>query len=140
MSDALLLLVPIIGFPLVILAIASPFLGIWYQNKRNSFFKEIATKYNLKYTQNYPYKTFLWNTILSNPPQSARLLEGSIGGSKISVGDYISSIYWWPGYFQYISSGMQTRFFVNEKEQKIPLPFYWDRTYANRASPQIFMR
>jgi hypothetical protein len=118
-------LILLIGMPVVIIVAVSPFLMVWYQNKRNSFFKQMAEKYNLQYTQNYPYKTFLYHTILSDPPKTSRLIEGVINSNKVLIGDYIASQYWYPGFFHYITSGGKTMIFLNDKEQKVSTPFFW---------------
>jgi len=133
MGDFLYLLLPIIGFPIILLAIISPFWALWYQNKRNYFFKKLAEEYKLKYTQNYPYKTFLWQTLLANPPVAARVIEGPVNGTEIKIGDYIMSVYWWSR-IGYMTSRLQTRFYKNGREQEVALPIFWKLASENKVS------
>ena len=122
MRELLVLLFMLVGAGVIFFAIISPFLALFYQGRREKFFKKLASQYNLQFTkQDIPgYKTWF-----SSPHRAARIMEGKLNGKDVSVGDYVGSFYQWGNNLNFMTGWMRTEFFINGKAQIIPLSPYW---------------
>jgi hypothetical protein len=122
MEALFLTLLILLGAVVVLFAILSPFLTLFYQAGRDKFFERIAHQYNLQFTkQDIP----AYKTMFSDPPRAARIVEGKLNDNDISVGDYVGSIYQWGSNMNFPTGWMQTKFFMNDKAQDRSLSPFW---------------
>jgi len=100
------------------------------QKGRNEIFENIAKKYNLQFSAQYP-GIFTTGILIGRAPQPLREIKGRVVDSEIRIGDYLWSIWWSGGIipslknFCWLLVGERTRFFVNGKEESVPIPLLW---------------
>ena len=111
-----------VGVFIILVAIVSPFLALIYQNRRNSLFEKLARQYNLKFTKN---TTRTYQTLFSNPPRAARVIEGKLNGEDILIRDEVGSVFSWGNNLNFLSGWMQTKVFINTQEQQLKLSPFW---------------